>query len=245
MRRFADRRDAGRALAEALRPHLGESAGPVLVLGLPRGGVVVAAEVAAALGAPLDVLVVRKLGLPWQPELAMGAIAAVGDVVETVRTEPVLAAARVGQEAFDEVRAEELDELRRREVAYRGNRPAVPVRGRSVVLVDDGLATGSTMRAAVAAVRRQEPVRIVVAVPVGSPATCASLAAEVDDVVCISTPSNFRAVGQAYANFAPTSDDEVREALARGADERLSPPEFPALLFAGSHAVVDSEPTTL
>jgi putative phosphoribosyl transferase len=215
VRRFADRRDAGRALAEALRPRLGESAGPVLVLGLPRGGVVVAAEVAAAFGAPLDVLVVRKLGLPWQPELAMGAIAAVGDVVETVRTQAVLAAARVGHEAFEDVRAEELAELRRREVAYRGNRSAVRVRGRTVLLVDDGLATGSTMRAAVAAVRRQEPLQIVVAVPVGSPATCASLAAEVDDVVCISTPSDFRAVGQAYADFAPTSDDEVREALAR------------------------------
>ena len=215
LRRFADRRDAGRALAEAVRRRLGECDGPVLVLGLPRGGVVVAAEVAVALGAPLDVLVVRKLGLPWQPELAMGAIAAVGDVVETVRTEQVLNAARVGREAFDEVRAEELGELRRREVAYRGHRPAAPVRGRSVLLVDDGLATGSTMRAAVAAVRRQGPARIVAAVPVGSPATCASLAADVDDVVCLATPSDFRAVGQAYTNFAPTSDDEVRAALAR------------------------------
>lgn len=215
MRRFADRRDAGRALAEALRPHLGEHPERVLVLGLPRGGVVVAAEVAVAVQAPLDVLVVRKLGLPWQPELAMGAIAAVGDVVETVRTEAVLAASRVGAEAFEEVRAEELAELRRREAAYRGNRPAVRVRDRSVVLVDDGLATGSTMRAAVAALRRQHPVRIVVAAPVGSPAACAGLAADVDDVVCLVAPPNFRAVGQGYADFAPTSDDEVRDALRR------------------------------
>jgi putative phosphoribosyl transferase len=215
VRRFADRRDAGRALAEALRPHIGEQAARALVLGLPRGGVVVAAEVAAALGAPLDVLVVRKLGLPWQPELAMGAIAAVGDTVETVRTEAVLATARVGQDTFAEVRGEELAELRRREAAYRGDRPAVPVRGRVVLLVDDGLATGSTMRAAVLAVRRQEPARIIVAAPVGSPTACAALGDEVDDVVCLSAPPNFRAVGQAYADFAPTSDDEVREALAR------------------------------
>jgi predicted phosphoribosyltransferase len=213
VRRFADRREAGRALAEELRPHLGEHPERVVVLGLPRGGVVVAAEVAAALSAPLDVLVVRKLGLPWQPELAMGAIAALGDVVETVRTESVLSATRVSQEAFGEVRAEELAELRRREAAYRGDRPAVEVRDRCVLLVDDGLATGSTMRAAVAAVRRQDPLRIVVAAPVGSPVTCAALAAEVDDVVCLSAPPSFRAVGQGYADFAPTSDDEVRDAL--------------------------------
>ncbi len=118
-------------------------------------------------------------------------------------------------ETFDGVRSEELAELRRREAAYRGGRPAVAVPGREVVLVDDGLATGSTMRAAVLAVRRQEPARIVVAVPVGSPTACAALAAEVDDLVCLSAPGGFRAVGQAYADFAPTSDDEVREALVR------------------------------
>jgi putative phosphoribosyl transferase len=221
VRRFADRRDAGRVLAvavrEALRRHSAERSEPALVLGLPRGGVVVAAEVAAALPAPLDVLVVRKLGLPWQPELAMGAIAAVGDVVETVRTAPVLAAAHVAESAFEEVWDAELAELRRREAAYRGNQPACAVHARFVVLVDDGLATGSTMRAAVAAVRRQDPFRIVVAVPVGSPATCAAMAEEVDDVVCLSAPQNFRAVGQAYVDFAPTSDDEVREALGRAA----------------------------
>lgn len=215
MRRFADRRDAGRALVDALRPHVGEHPDGTVVLGLPRGGVVVAAEVAAALDVPLDVLVVRKLGLPSQPELAMGAIAAVGDVVETVRTPSVLAAARVGADAFEEVRAEELAELRRREAAYRGDRPAVAVRHRVVLLVDDGLATGSTMRAAVAAVRRRNAARIVVAVPAGSPATCAALAEEVDVVVCLWAPRTFRAVGQAYDDFAPTSDDEVRAALGR------------------------------
>ncbi len=215
-RHFADRRDAGRALAQALAQRVTANGTDTLVLGLPRGGVVVAGEVAEVLGAPLDVLVVRKLGLPWQPELAMGAIAAVGDTVEIVRTDVVLAAARVSEEIFDEVRATELDELRRREAAYRGGRPAVAVAGKVVVVVDDGLATGSTMRAAVLALGRREPARIVVAVPVGSPVACAALARDVDDLVCLSAPGNFRAVGQAYGNFAPTSDDEVRAALTRG-----------------------------
>jgi predicted phosphoribosyltransferase len=133
-----------------------------------------------------------------------------------VRTDVVLAAARVSEEIFEEVRAEELDELRRREAVYRGGRPAVAVAGKHVVVVDDGLATGSTMRAAVLALGRRAPARIVVAVPVGSPAACAALARDVDDLVCLSAPGNFRAVGQAYGNFAPTSDDEVRAALARG-----------------------------
>jgi predicted phosphoribosyltransferase len=215
--RFADRRDAGRALGAALaeRAQGAEPADDLVVLGLPRGGVVVAAEVAAALEAPLDVLVVRKVGLPWQPELAMGAIAAVGDAVETVRTEAVIDRARVQPATFDEVRDEELAELRRRESAYRGGHPMVRVTGRPVIVVDDGLATGATMRAAVAALRRQQPARITVAVPIGSPATCADLAPLVDEVVCLQTPRSFRAVGQGYADFAPTSDDEVREALAR------------------------------
>jgi putative phosphoribosyl transferase len=214
-RHFADRRDAGRALAQALAPRVAANGLETVVLGLPRGGVVVAGEVADALDAALDILVVRKLGLPWQPELAMGAIAVVGDTVETVRTEAVLAAARVSDATFDEVRAEELEELRRREGAYRGGRRAVTVGGKHVIVVDDGLATGSTMRAAVLALGRHEPARIVVAVPVGSPAACAALADDVDDLVCLSAPDNFRAVGQAYGNFASTSDDEVRAALAR------------------------------
>ena len=218
-RHFADRRDAGRALAQALAPFVTANGNETVVLGLPRGGVIVAGEVADALGAALDVLVVRKLGLPWQRELAMGAIAAVGDTVETVRTEVVLAAARVSEEIFDEVRTAELAELRRREAAYRGGRRAVAVCGKHVVVVDDGLATGSTMRAAVLALSRWEPARIIVAVPVGSPSACAALAEDVDDLVCLSAPGNFRAVGQAYGDFAPTSDDEVRAALARSVPE--------------------------
>jgi predicted phosphoribosyltransferase len=145
----------------------------------------------------------------------MGAIAAVGDAVETVRTELVIERAQVQQSTFDEVRTEELDELRRREAAYRGNRPPVQVAGRPVILVDDGLATGATMRAAVTALRRQEPARITAAVPIGSPATCAEVAPTVDEMLCLETPRSFRAVGQGYADFAPTSDDEVREALVR------------------------------
>jgi predicted phosphoribosyltransferase len=211
-RRFADRRAAGRALAERLS---GAPPEGLVVLGLPRGGVVVAAEVAAVLGAPLDVLIVRKLGLPWQPELAMGAIAAVGDTVETVRVPSVLAAAQVDPETFDLVRQQELTELRRREEVYRDGRPAIDVTGRQVVVVDDGLATGATMRAAVLAVRRQQPTRVTAAVPVGSPTACAATAAEVDELVCLSAPQSFRAVGQAYADFTATTDEEVRAALER------------------------------
>jgi putative phosphoribosyl transferase len=208
-RRFADRRDAGRALAVALRD--GALLRDPVVLGLPRGGVVVAAEVAAALGAPLDVVLVRKLGLPSQPELAMGAIAAAGDQVETVRT---LVAARAGDAAFAAVRERELTELRRRETAYRDGRKPVPLSGRDVVLVDDGLATGATMRAAVAAVRRQGPASLTVAVPVGSPRVCGELQPEVDRVVCLEAPSWFRAVGQVYRDFSATEDAEVIAALA-------------------------------
>lgn len=187
------------------------------MLGLPRGGVLVAAGVAAALGAPLDVLVVRKLGLPWQPELAMGAIAAVGDAVETVRVDTVLAAAGVDTDTFEKVRQQELTELRRREAAYRDGRPPVPVAGRSVIVVDDGLATGATMRAAVVAVRHQAPLDVTAAVPVGSPSACSALVDAVDELVCLSAPQSFRAVGQAYWNFGETTDAEVRAALAGAA----------------------------
>ena len=212
--RYADRQAAGSALGERLsaappRP------GDTVVLGLPRGGVLVAAGVARALGAPLDVLVVRKLGLPWQPELAMGAIAAVGDAVETVRVESVLAAANVDAETFEAVRERELQELRRREEAYRGGRSPVAVTGRTVVVVDDGLATGATMRAAVVAVRRQRPRAVLAAVPIGSPTACSALADDVDELVCLAAPARFRAVGQAYADFSETPDAEVRAALAR------------------------------
>jgi putative phosphoribosyl transferase len=209
-RPFADRRAAGRALGERLARH--PPAAP-LVLGLPRGGVVVAAEVAAALGAPLDVLVVRKLGLPGQPELAMGAIAAVGDAIETVRVDSVLITAGVDTASFEEVGRRELVELRRREAAYRDHRPPLSVTGRAVVLVDDGLATGATMHAAVVAVRAGAPTSITVAIPVGSPRACDALEPLVDELVCLVAPSSFRAVGQAYGDFGQTTDDEVRSAL--------------------------------
>ena len=215
---FADRDDAGRRLATVVaervadRPELART--PPVVLGLPRGGVPVAAGVARELGAPLDVLVVRKLGLPGQPELAMGAIAGVAGDVEVVRNDAVLAMAPVDEETFQEVYAAEVAELRRRESAYRGGRPPAAVAGCTTVVVDDGLATGSTMRAAVAAVRHGRPASVVVAVPVGSRDTCSRLATEVDEVVCLTSPRAFTAVGQAYVDFSPTSDDEVRRALA-------------------------------
>lgn len=215
---FADRGSAGRALGAELAGRTRPAPdADVVVLGLPRGGVVVAAGVADALGAPLDVVPVRKLGLPGQPELAMGAIAAAGDVVETVRTEAVLARVAVAPEEFAAVRERELTELRRREAAYRGDRQPVPLAGRIVVLVDDGLATGSTMRAAVAAVRRQEPDRVIVAVPIGSPSAVQALTSQVDEVICLSAPRSFRAVGQGYVDFAATTDDQVREALEKAA----------------------------
>ncbi|MGY2064726.1 phosphoribosyltransferase [Blastococcus sp. SYSU DS0619] len=211
--RYADRRDAGRSLAAALGERAGDGA---LVLGLPRGGVVVAAEVAAALGAELDVLVVRKLGVPGHPELAMGAIAAVGDAVETVWVRTVLDRAAPDPAAVSEVHDRELAELRRRTTAYRGTRPAPTVAGRHVLLVDDGLATGATMRVAVRALRRSEPARITVAVPVGAPEPVAELAGDVDEVVCLEVPAGFRSVGQAYAEFSDTPDDDVLAALSRG-----------------------------
>jgi predicted phosphoribosyltransferase len=208
---FADRTEAGRALAAALAGH---AAPELVVLGLPRGGVVVAAEVARALRGVLDVVVVRKLGVPWQPELAMGAIAAVDEEIETVRDEHVLGRLQPGDDAFDRARARETAELRRREAAYRQGRPPTGLAGRPVVVVDDGLATGSTMRAALAAVRRQRPARLTVAVPVAAPSVCARIAAEVDDVVCLWAPPDLIAVGQAYEDFRATTDEEVREALA-------------------------------
>lgn len=208
---FADRSEAGRALADRLAGH----ADPALVvLGLPRGGVVVAAEVARALGAALDVVVVRKVGVPWRPELAMGAIAAVDADVETVRGERVLDQLGVDDESFARARDREVTELRRREAAYRQGRPVTPLAGRAVLVVDDGLATGSTMRAALAAVRRQAPRRLTVAVPVASPTVCSRLATEVDEVACLWAPTSFSSVGQGYRDFRATSDDEVRAALA-------------------------------
>lgn len=203
-RRYRDRVEAGRLLAEHLRRYAGDP--PPLVLALPRGGVPVGAEVARALGAPLDVFVVRKLGVPGQEELAMGAIAS-GDV--RVLNDEVVRALRIPAQLIDAVAAQETRELHRRELRYRGDRPPPDVRDRSIILVDDGLATGATMRAAVAALRLQKPARLVVAVPVAAASTCEELRAEVDDIVCALTPEPFHAVGLWYENFEQTTDDEV------------------------------------
>jgi putative phosphoribosyl transferase len=192
----------------------------VLVLALPRGGVPVAAPVAAALRVPLDVLVVRKLGLPEQPELAMGALAGIGGGVEEVLNRRVLAAARVPEADLAEVRVTELAALRRREQALRRELPPLPVEGRVVVVVDDGAATGSTVRAAVAALRRHSAARVVVALPVCPPDTAAALARETDELVCLRVPATFRAVGLEYADFEPPADADVlallRASRARG-----------------------------
>lgn len=180
------------------------------VLGLARGGVPVAAEVALALRVPLDVFIIRKLGMPGQRELAMGAIASGG--VRVLNRE-VVARLVEAERIVEEVAAAERQELERREAEYRGSRPAPDLRGKVVVLVDDGLATGATMRAAVQALRQKEAARIIVAVPVGSPSACAKVAAEADAVLCLTSPEDFEAVGQFYDNFAQTTDEEVRELL--------------------------------
>jgi putative phosphoribosyl transferase len=207
---FRDRTEAGQLLAEQLTAYAGRP--DVLVLALPRGGVPVASEVARALGAPLDVFVVRKLGVPGHEELAMGAIASGG---VCMLNDDVVQALRIPRQVIEAVAARELRELERRERAYRGDRPAPEVRGRTVILVDDGLATGSTMRAAVAALRRLGPSRIVVAVPTAAPATCEEFRHEADECVCDITPDPFYAVGLWYEDFSQTTDDEVRELLER------------------------------
>jgi predicted phosphoribosyltransferase len=217
--RFRDRHDAGRAVARMLAPYAGRP--DVLVLALPRGGVPVAYEVARALGAPLDVFLVRKLGVPGHEELAMGAIASGG---VRVVNEAVVSSLRVPDAAIERVAAEEGRELERRERAYRDGRPAPPLDGREVILVDDGLATGSSMRAAAAAARAQGPRRIVVAVPVAAAETCRDLAREVDEVVCAVTPEPFYAVGMWYDDFDQTTDGEVRDLLARAERERAAAP---------------------
>lgn len=213
---YRDRARAGRVLAGELASYANRA--DVLVLALPRGGVPVAFEVAQALHAPLDVFLVRKLGLPGQEELAMGAIASGGT---RVINEEVVGSLKIPEEMIDTVAAEEQQELNRREVDYRDGRAPPDVRGRTVILVDDGLATGSTMRAAVAALRQQGPARIVVAVPVGAPDTCGELQREADEVVCAQTPQPFHAVGVWYKDFTQTSDEEVRDLLARAAEEQF------------------------
>lgn len=211
--RFRDRSHAGRILGDALaRTIEGED---VLVLGLPRGGIPVASEVAHRLKAQLDVFLVRKLGMPGHEELAMGAIATGG---VRVVNEEVVHGLGVPQDVVDAVAQTEAIELKRREEAYRGRRPVPRIEGRTVVLVDDGFATGSTMRAAARALRRMNPSRLVLAAPVGAPDTCDSLRAEADDVVCLVAPEGFRAVGLWYEDFEQTTDDEVRALLAAGTE---------------------------
>jgi predicted phosphoribosyltransferase len=207
--RFVDRRQAGRVLATRLSHLAGRD--DVVVFGLPRGGVPVAYEVARALHAPLDVFVVRKLGLPGHEEYALGAIASGG--IRVVNREAA-ALHRVSDSTIDAVERAERAELVRRERAYRDGRPLVPVAGRIVVLVDDGLATGATMRAAVLAVRQLHPSRVVVAVPVGSREACVDIGEAADEVVCVSTPEPFWAVGLFYEDFSQTGDEEVRLLLA-------------------------------
>jgi|SRR5688572_6148460 len=207
-RAFEDRREAGRALAVRLRPYAGRD--DVVVLALPRGGVPVAFPVAEALDAPLDLFLVRKLGTPGHRELAMGAIASGGI---RVLNDEVVKWYGIPPEAIDAVAREEERELGRREIAYREGRDGVPLEGRVVILIDDGLATGSTMMAAVKAVRQRAPGRVIVAVPVGARETCGALAAVADEVVCLRMPEPFSAVGQWYLDFDQTSDDEVRKLL--------------------------------
>lgn len=213
--RFADRIDAGRALAAKLTPYQRQP--DAVVVALPRGGVQVGYEVAISLVLPLDILVVRKLGVPGQEELALGAIASGGI---TVLNEQIVQAIGITAEAIERVRASETNELRRRERLYRGNRPPLRVARRTLLLVDDGLATGATMRAAVKALRQSDPARIVVAAPVASVEACAEFSVLADECVCVATPEPFYGVGGWYESFAQTSDGQVRELLDR-ADEQF------------------------
>ena len=211
-RTFPNRTEAGRQLAEKLIKYAGRA--DVIVLGLPRGGVPVAFEVAQRLGVPLDVFLVRKLGVPGFEELAVGAIASGG---VRVLNEDVMRAIPNADEVIESVTARETAELERREQSYRDGRPAPELRDRVVILVDDGLATGATMRAAVKALRQRCVAKIVVAVPVGPPDTCREFEDEADETICASAPAFFQAVGQYYEDFSQTSDEEVRELLARAA----------------------------
>jgi predicted phosphoribosyltransferase len=209
---FQDRTDAGRQLAEELLNYAERN--DVIVLGLPRGGVPVAFEVAERLGVPLDVFVVRKLGVPGHEELAMGAIAPGG---VRVLNEDVLHVIPDAQAIVEIVAAIEREELERRERNYRSDRPPPNFKDRIVILIDDGLATGATMRAAVAALRQQGAAKIIVAVPVGAPSTCQDLKNGADEVICLQTPVAFIGVGQYYADFSQTTDEEVRELLSQAA----------------------------
>ncbi|SRR6266496_1122484 len=207
---YRDRIDAGKKLALRLSYYANRD--DVLVLALPRGGVPVAYEVARTLRAPLDIFLVRKLGVPGQEELAMGAISTGG---VRVLNDDVVGYLRIPNDVIDAVADTELKELERRERAYRGDRPEPDAQGKTVILIDDGLATGSTMRAAAAALRQQNPARIVVAVPVSATQTCDEYRMGVDEIICAKTPEPFMGVGMWYRDFSQTTDEEVREILAR------------------------------
>lgn len=207
---FTDRTDAGRQLAAQLRQYADRK--DVVVLALPRGGLPVGFEVAQALHAPLDVMIVRKLGTPGQPELAMGAIASGG---VRVINQAVMSGLQISAEELDRVAAKEQAEVERRERLYRAGRAALEIQGRTVILVDDGIATGSTMRAAIQAIRAQNPARLVVAAPTAAGSTAARIRTEVDELVCLTTPEPFFAIGYFYREFPQLTDEDVREVLAR------------------------------
>lgn len=209
---FADRVDAGRKLAARLA-HLRDE--PVVVLGLPRGGVPVAFEVATALGAPLDVIMVRKLGVPFQPELGMGAI---GEDGARIINDEIVRVAGVSARQLADVESRERDELERRGRRFRGDRPRVPLVGRTAVVVDDGIATGSTARAACQVARAHGAARVVLAVPVAPPGWTTRFQGDADELVCLDTPESFLAIGQFYADFSQTSDEEVLTCLRRASD---------------------------
>lgn len=212
---FRDRTEAGKYLATKLLSH--KDRPDVLVLALPRGGVPVAFEVAEALGVPLDIFLVRKLGVPGHEELAMGAISTGG---VRVLNEDVVDYLGIPEHIIDAIADEELKELKRREVAYRGNRAQPDVKGKTVILIDDGLATGSTIRAAAQALRQQQPARIIVAVPVSAPQTCDEYRIGVDEIICAVTPERFFGVGRWYVDFSQTTDEEVRDLLERARGEK-------------------------
>lgn len=204
MARFHDRRDAGRKLAQELLHYANRS--DVIVLALPRGGVPVAYEVALALNVPLDIFIVRKLGLPGHEELAIGAIAS-GDI--RVLNEEIIRMLHIPEKVIDHVARQEFEELQRREHSYRGDRPPVELHDKTVILVDDGLATGASMRAAITGLRTRQPNRIIVAVPTAAPETCQAFEREVDEIVCAITPEPFLGVGRWYEDFSQTTDEEV------------------------------------